>query len=50
MYEYAATAICPINLEPKTWDTIEVGPSAAPIIPIDAATITSNPVGQRKQL
>ena len=40
MYEYAATTIDPIYLVSKYFATkIEVGPSAAPIIDIDAASL-----------
>ncbi len=43
MYEYAATAMGPIYLLFSTCETrIDVGPSAAPIIPIDAASFRSN--------
>ena len=36
--------MAPIYLEFRTWDTrMEVGPSAAPMIPIEAASFRSNP-------
>ena len=36
--------MAPMYLEPRTWDTrMEVGPSAAPIIPIEAASVRRNP-------
>ena len=35
----------PMYLDPSTWDTrMEVGPSAAPMIPMDAASFRSNPI------
>ena len=44
MYEYAATIIAPRYFELKYWATkIDVGPSAAPIIAIDAASFNSKP-------
>lgn len=44
IYEYAATAMAPMYLECSTCDTRrDVGPSAAPMIPMDAASFKSNP-------
>src|SRR5574344_1723525 len=44
IYEYAATAMAPTYFEWSTCETrIEVGPSAAPMMPIDAASRSGNP-------
>ena len=45
IYEYAATAMAPTYFDFKIWDTSrEVGPSAAPIIPMEAASLISKPI------
>ena len=44
IYEYAATAMAPMYLLPSTRETrMEVGPSAAPMMPMEAASIRSKP-------
>ncbi len=44
IYEYAATIIAPMYFDPNCVATnIEVGPSAAPMIAIDAASLMSKP-------
>jgi len=44
MYEYAATVMGPTRLGARTEATkIDVGPSAAPMIPIEAASLMLNP-------
>ena len=44
IYEYAATAMAPMYLLPSTRETrMEVGPSAAPMMPMEAASFRSKP-------